>query len=415
MRSLILGVLLIYNIYSFGQFKSAATSNTLYDICPRLDGSLFVTSDNGIYKNTNNSWTLFTSGGSVNFGDYVLRKIYKQPASNNFYISSNKGIVAITTNVDGITGATVYNQSSGLLSNNVVDLYITNAGAKWILSDNGISLFDNGNWLTSEVYLYDKSSNLSTLTCIIEHKDTAYIGSLGGGVDRIIKTVDGFTGASAKLYNGYGCIINDTVYSIYCDTKGFKWFGSDKGIVRYNGGAYYKGNTSKVYTIIDTNSGLINNSVRSIAEDSTGNIWIGTLGGISKYNGTFTNYTTDDGLASNNVERIVCDQTNVWALGDNKISVFNIEDGWMELAVKNSVVANGSQIYPNPATGDFISIKTNNWQDALYEIYNVNGSVIKTGKLTNANINIQQLASGSYFVKIFSNEKITFNKLIVTK
>lgn len=51
--------------------------------------------------------------------------------------------------------------------------------------------------------------------------------------------------------------------------------------------------------------GLVNNLVWSLFEDSKGNLWIGTNGGVSQYDGqVFTSYTTANGLTSNVVNAI---------------------------------------------------------------------------------------------------------------
>ena len=67
---------------------------------------------------------------------------------------------------------------------------------------------------------------------------------------------------------------NSTVNCILQDRRGFMWFATGDGLVRYDG---YE---MKVYTnaLKDENS-LSNNYVQSLFEDKDGLLWIGTYGG----------------------------------------------------------------------------------------------------------------------------------------
>ena len=85
------------------------------------------------------------------------------------------------------------------------------------------------------------------------------------------------------------------------------WFGTDAGIVRFDGFAY------ETFT---TEDGLASNYVKCIAEDREGNIWVGTGiwwhsgqgGGVSCYDGSrWVNYDEKDGLAGRDVAAILQD------------------------------------------------------------------------------------------------------------
>ena len=100
--------------------------------------------------------------------------------------------------------------------------------------------------------------------------------------------------------------------SILCDSNGNLWFGTQGGgVSKYDG---------KSFTTFTTSQGLAANSVLSIAEDKNGNLWFGTEGGgVSKYDGkSFTTFTTDQGLASNIVRSIAEDKNGVMWFGTQK-------------------------------------------------------------------------------------------------
>lgn len=82
--------------------------------------------------------------------------------------------------------------------------------------------------------------------------------------------------------------IDDNIRSIFQDSNGNYWFGTNgDGVYRYDGKAIFQ------FTDKD---GLSNNQVQSIQEDSMGNIWFGTgLFGVTKFDGQrFTSFVNKD-------------------------------------------------------------------------------------------------------------------------
>ena len=79
------------------------------------------------------------------------------------------------------------------------------------------------------------------------------------------------------------------VRSIFEDSKGNFWFGSDReGVCRFDGHSF---------TYFTTQDGLSHNQIRTIQEDQQGNIWLATGAGVSRYDGEkFTVHTAKDNL-----------------------------------------------------------------------------------------------------------------------
>lgn len=115
---------------------------------------------------------------------------------------------------------------------------------------------------------------------------------------------------NVRLYGTKDGLVNSIVKTIFLDSRGYLWFGTQGGISRFDG-RQFRNFTEK--------DGLAGNDVTCIAEDLKGNIWIGTYGfGISCYDGQrFTNYDEKKGLGNNKVYGIVCDEK-----GDLWISTF---------------------------------------------------------------------------------------------
>ena len=78
------------------------------------------------------------------------------------------------------------------------------------------------------------------------------------------------------------------VYSIYQDSQGFMWFGTEDGLNRYDG------NRIKIYSHDPADfTSLSNNTIYAILEDSNGFLWFGTHGGgLCKYDRSRDQFTT---------------------------------------------------------------------------------------------------------------------------
>ena len=102
------------------------------------------------------------------------------------------------------------------------------------------------------------------------------------------------------------------VRAILQDGDGYMWFGTKRGVSRYDG---------YTFTSFTTEDGLAHNEVTSILQDREGNLWFGTWGGgVSRYDPAagsgqagWTSFTTEHGLAANEVSAIFQDrERNLW-------------------------------------------------------------------------------------------------------
>jgi len=170
---------------------------------------------------------------------------------------------------------------------------------------------------------------------------------------------------------------NNAIRSLFQDSRGFMWIGTDAGVSRWDGKSFINYNTL---------DGLIGNKVWWIDEDNKGNLWFACFGaGISKFDGlNFTSYSASDGLVDNSV-RVVkySPYFNCLLIGTNKsISVlkdtvfhnFSVTNGCLEKDViitaimedKNQAVffdfANYHHILKLNGEGRYILNKLkNNW------------------------------------------------------
>lgn len=101
--------------------------------------------------------------------------------------------------------------------------------------------------------------------------------------------------------------ISDVVRTVFQDSKGNLWFGTQNGAFRYDGESL-----SHMDSIKDEFGRGV--CITAITEDKDGRIWLGHSGGISAFDGESTsNYYERDGLINNDVWSIAMDKNNhVW-------------------------------------------------------------------------------------------------------
>jgi len=174
---------------------------------------------------------------------------------------------------------------------------------------------------------YDPEDDGSILTSMgthehwnnaIEKKYTRNLGT-GDGIE-LIKLFAGsnyFTTDNSDL-------LSDTVISVYVDSFDVKWFGTNKGISRYDGFAW---------TSITTDNHLLDNNIRDLAYERTAyghEIWAATEGGLSVMGfdidgvTSATTYTTgNSGILSNDIVAVGVDiRHNRWAGTPDGLSIY---------------------------------------------------------------------------------------------
>ena len=115
-----------------------------------------------------------------------------------------------------------------------------------------------------------------------------------------------------------------TVTSIFQDSSGFLWFGTENGLNRYDGSIF-----KKYLTSFRDSSSLTDPGVNAIVEDYKGNMWIGTYGGINILNPNTERFThirpegTNLKVMNNNITSLYKDQDNcIWAGSSTGISKY---------------------------------------------------------------------------------------------
>jgi ligand-binding sensor domain-containing protein len=154
---------------------------------------------------------------------------------------------------------------------------------------------DEGTWTT---YTTPDLASDFVLSIAIEEGETKWFGTNKG--------VSKFDGENWTTYT-YPDLVFNRVNAIAIDLEGNKWFGTTQGVSKFDGENW------TTYTYPD----LAHYYVNAIAVDAEGNIWFGTeWNGVSKFDGaTWTTYnkSSTPGLASDRINAIAADtEGNTW-------------------------------------------------------------------------------------------------------
>lgn len=226
-----------------------------------------------------------------------------------------------------------------LTDNSLRSIFEDKTGNIWFAGDNGtISRFD-GEYITN--------FTLGTSIWVLFQDKSGKIW-MGSDEDGLIKFENE---KSFTVYTDLNGLPHSIVRSIIQDSKGYLWFGTAKGLSKFDGKSFtnftkkqglaggfvsfiledkpgelligtdeglsrYDGNSFTNYSIGRTTQG---NDIRSLIKDKHGNLWMGTYGGgLCRYDGkSFFSYTTQQGLPDNVVTQVALTKEGNIAVGTN--------------------------------------------------------------------------------------------------
>ncbi len=299
----------------------------------------FGTGGNGVYRFDGREFLNYTTKDGL-IHDWV--ESIAEDGEGHFWFGTDGGV----SRYDG-RHFTSFSAETGLGEGGVISILQDREGILWLgTNGGGVSRYDGKAFTT---FTTEHGLAGSVVFCITEDRSgSLWFGTWGGGVSRYdregrrrlndsqdrsplpnpgepsgVGTFTTFTAADGLAHNW--------VQSIGQDRDGNLWFGTNGGgVSRYDprvkpgaGSSAGSGQARKAFTTFTTDDGLALNNVSSIAEDHDGSLWFGTRGGGVSHNdgAAFTTFTTDDGLAHNGVVSIYMDrERNLW-VGSNSGSV----------------------------------------------------------------------------------------------
>lgn len=282
--------------------NSGLKGNQISDIFIEPNGAVWVsTFGKGVASFDGNEWILFNTGNSGLPSDSVYE----------ISIDQNGGILFATTNGAAIynkSGWTVYNSSnSGLHSDNITNFEQDNNGNYWFGTFNSdAAKFDGSNWTKVILYepsvnyfMYDSSHNdilwfatekgftsleefsstyVSVDTSNYLPNNSAYYVAFDNVGDRWLTYSGGVTNCSGEIWTSYiythynsneSEVLGANDIKVFVDKDNNKWFGSSKGLTKFDGSNWvdHKGEKYKL---------LKDKKITAISVDGDGKKWIGT-------------------------------------------------------------------------------------------------------------------------------------------
>ena len=160
----------------------------------------------------------------------------------------------------------------------------------------GLSRFDGRNWRT-----YTTADGLGSDTVLslwVDDRDILWVGTNEGGLCRF----DGTQFASVEALG------SNSVTAIRADATGALWCATHtNGLFRFDG---------RTWVPFTTDDGLANNQILGLATDDQQQLWVGTFTGVSRYDEPhFSSFTRTDGLVHNGVMSLLEDRAGQLWIG----------------------------------------------------------------------------------------------------
>ena len=393
--------------------------NTLLGADPDLEfNSIAIDPNNTVWIGTNQYlYSMLPDGemkkhsesiNGISYSDLPVIDIAQYAISQPYsmLLATSKGAVSYSSgNGDELSNASVlYPEQSikavGLTSN-----------LKWTVTPNGLLVNNGSNDLTIHYYNDAQKNRLlqSNVTSLVIKNDTAYVTTTGDPslycVDRFIPSVDGVTGASP--YGKWGpCPLAEATCMAFGD-GGEQWFGNSEGLYWHQSCEYLTG-----WQQFTTTDGLVSNQVQCLLV-ADGYVYAGTTNGISQVKRdqstgaiSVVNYTIDNGLKENNIIDMAMDsEKKLYALSPTSISIINTPSSIEETSTTSSHIS----LYPNPAT-DYIKVRFDNASNVRIGIQNMSGVTVKQlfDGAVNANeeltLSTEDLTPGTYLCSIHAGK-----------
>lgn len=135
------------------------------------------------------------------------------------------------------------NENKQLSGKIIRDIYRDSYGILWLSTNNGLNKLDeNSNDISKSTFVSyqhnpkDATSIGSNYTLqIFESADkTLWIGTIGGGLNKMIRSLDGTVTGFKRFNRKNGLFPDDVINSISEDNNGILWVGTNNGLIAFN-------------------------------------------------------------------------------------------------------------------------------------------------------------------------------------
>ncbi|MFC1476463.1 two-component regulator propeller domain-containing protein [Fibrobacterota bacterium] len=265
-----------YTNYTKG--NSALPGNTVHDIYIEDGFKIWFATNGGVGKldyigfskagNRQNTWTVYTTDNSDIPSNYVLS--IKYVADNKIRFATLGGAATLT----GSSWINYTTDNSAIPTNLILDVEVDSKDNLWLSTfDKGLLMYDATDWIVYDTVNSVIPSN-TVVTVRADLNDTIWCATPCG----IMKFKD--TTYSKVMHSDSSGLISDDVFCIAIDRNRHKWFGCEGGVAKYN-------EADSLWTRYTSyHSHVFTDSVLTIVEDKYGTMWFGTAKGMTRFDGT---------------------------------------------------------------------------------------------------------------------------------
>jgi ligand-binding sensor domain-containing protein len=218
-------------------------------------------------------------------------------------------------------------ENSGLVSNEVRAVVVTENGFKWFGTDQGLSRFTGSVWKTYQVGAVQPtlaSNHIHDLAFENSNNGPALWLATDNGVSVVRVTLDAITCATPYRQENRS-LLSNAVHVVAVDGTHIRWFGTDRGLSSLAGSNWQTYSTANY---------LSHNDILSIGAAKSGWKYIGTKGGgVSR-------------VFNNGIDAITsaspCDYTWSGLLSDSILAVYVLDDGTQWFGTDQGAAYHGS-------------------------------------------------------------------------
>ncbi|MDP4210749.1 MAG: two-component regulator propeller domain-containing protein [Bacteroidota bacterium] len=275
------------------------------------------TEDAGLYKVTatgKGKYIVENFGSTLHIEKENVQSVFEDKQSNLWISTKEKGLFKVVQKKGQLIKDLVnFNSTNGLGQDYIKDAFMDREGNIWVATyGNGIANFLNESFV---YYNYKDQFKDNNVLAVCYDKDGYWLGGKNG----LLRIKTGLE-KSTEMFGASAGIPADNITSLYLDSKGTLWIGTDKS------GVYQIKTGSKRAVKFFRNENSLANSVNHI--NGYGNsIYVGTKNGVYQFNvvtGQQQHFSTSEGLPYNDINHIFIDSKGIPWIATRSSSVFSL-------------------------------------------------------------------------------------------